>query len=98
MYGSVAKLHVKPEQGEELARYYDSLEPPPGATHLMLYRLDANPDEYMVVVAFASEEAYRTNAQRPAQMERFRRIRSFLDADPEWNDGEIVTAVTVGPA
>lgn len=98
MYGGVARLRVKPGQGDALVRFYDSLEPPPGAKQLLLYRLDANPNEYFVVVAFSSKEAYRTNAESPAQKEVFRGIRSFLGADPEWNDGDVVKALSVGQA
>ena len=40
--------------------------------------------------AFKDKESYVANARDPKQDERFRKMREFLAADPEWHDGEII--------
>ncbi len=57
-----------------------------------MFRSDRDPDEYFVAVAFESAEAYRANADDPAQDERYQRFRQLLEADPEWHDGHVVYA------
>jgi hypothetical protein len=52
--------------------------------------MDANPDEYYLVVGFESKESYTANAASPEQHERYQRYRAWLTEDPEWHDGEIV--------
>jgi hypothetical protein len=54
--------------------------------------MDADPDEYILAVAFESREAYAANAASPEQDARYQELRALLEADPEWNDGEIVHA------
>jgi quinol monooxygenase YgiN len=55
-----------------------------------VYQLDADPDEYLLAVAFESREAYQANAASPEQDARYQQMRALLQADPEWHDGEIV--------
>ena len=92
MYGTVARMKAKPGSGEllaEMARQFEQ-DRPPGMVGTWVYQMDANPDEYILAVAFESREAYRANAESPEQDARYRQLRALLDADPEWNDGEIV--------
>ncbi len=44
-----------------------------------------------VARVFTDREAYRRNADDPAQDARYREMRALLAADPEWHDGEIVS-------
>jgi quinol monooxygenase YgiN len=92
MYGSIAKFRAKAGKGEDLIRLFNDFDRPSGSRAVALYRMDANPDEFYVVGAFESREAYHGNASTPEQDARFRQIRELLDADPEWHDGEIVVA------
>jgi heme-degrading monooxygenase HmoA len=62
----------------------------PGAKGTIVYRSDADPNEFFLAVVFESKEAYRANAASPEQSERYRGYRDLLTADPEWHDGEIV--------
>ena len=92
MYGTVARMRVKPGSEQkllELGRRAD-MRSIPGLVAEAVYRLDGRPDEYMLVVAFESKEAYLANASSPEQHRRYLEYRELLAADPEWNDGKIV--------
>ena len=94
MYGTVARLKVKPGMEQKLltlSQRHD-MRNIPGLVAEAVYRLDGKSDEYILVVAFDSKEAYRANAGSPEQNKRYLELRELLAADPEWNDGEIVDA------
>jgi len=57
-----------------------------------IYRTDADSNEYVLVVAFESKEAYEANAANPAQHAQYLRYRELMESDPTWSDGEIVYA------
>jgi quinol monooxygenase YgiN len=93
MYGTIARLRLKPGMDERLREVLGELRPQvPGLLFDHLYRLEADPHEFYLVVAFASREAYRANAASPEQHARYERYRQLLAADPEWHDGEIVSS------
>ena len=92
MYGTVARMRVKPgmeaKLKEEMAQY-ERLKIP-GFVSTMVYRMDRDPNEIYMTVAFKDKKSYVANAQDPKQDERFRKMRALLAADPEWHDGEII--------
>jgi hypothetical protein len=91
MYGTVARIRLKPEAVEAIAQL--TREEIPHVTGIVfehIYRLDADPLECFLVVGFASKEAYVANANNPEQHTRYLRYRELFAADPEWHDGEIV--------
>ena len=93
MYGTIARFRLKPgmeAQFKALGQQFEE-EQAPGSTVSYIYRMDADPNEYYLVVVFESKEAYQANAASPEQDARYRRFRSLLVADPEWHDGEIVS-------
>jgi quinol monooxygenase YgiN len=93
MYGTIARLRLKPGMDEQLRELLGELRPQvPGLLFDHLFRLDADPNEYYLVVAFESRDAYRANAASPEQHARYERYRALLAADPEWHDGEIVSS------
>jgi quinol monooxygenase YgiN len=93
MYGTIARLRVKPGMDERLRELLGELRPQvPGLVFDHLYRIDTDPNEFYLVVAFASREAYQANASSPEQHARYERYRELLAADPEWHDGEIVAS------
>jgi heme-degrading monooxygenase HmoA len=61
----------------------------PGFVFQHVYRMDANPDEVFLVVAFESRDAYLANARSAERHKRYENYRAVLAADPEWHDGEI---------
>jgi heme-degrading monooxygenase HmoA len=92
MYGSISRWRVKEGKQEEFERLGDELmrDRPPGSRAVYIYRSDADPTEYWVAGVFDSREAYAANSATPEQSERFRRLREFMESDPEWHDGEVV--------
>jgi quinol monooxygenase YgiN len=88
MYGTIAKMKILPGKEEDLKNM--GQERPKGLVFEHVYKLDSGDDEYMMVVGFESKEAYKANAESPEMHEMYLAYRSFLAADPEWHDGEIV--------
>ena len=93
MYGTIARLRLKPGMEARLRELLGELRPQiPGLVFDHLYRMEADPNEYYLAVAFESQEAYRSNAASPEQHARYERYRALLETDPEWHDGEIVSS------
>jgi heme-degrading monooxygenase HmoA len=91
MYGTIARMQLKPGAEAELRRR--SREEAPelaGYAFHHVFRTDANPNEIYLVVAFESKEAYTKNAASPEQHQRYQGYRELLTAEPEWHDGEII--------
>lgn len=91
MYGTVARLRLKPgsePQMQELMREYESL-PLRGHVRTTVYRLDADSSEYYMAVVFEDRDSYRANADSPEQHARYEKMVAILDGEPEWHDGEI---------
>lgn len=92
MYGTIARVKIDPTRIEELKAAGDSMGTVPGQVSRYVYQMDADPSVLYLVAVFVSKEAYLANAQSPEQNERYMRLRALLLADPEWHDGEIVSA------
>jgi len=99
MYGTVARLRVKPEHKQQLQTMIDGWEQGRGrqapgyvATHVL--RPDGRPDELIMLAIFRDRESYRANASDPEQDRWYRQMREHLEADPEWTDGELVYTST----
>lgn len=98
MYGTVARLRVKPGAEGQLIEFTrdESAIKIPGLVAQYVYRMDNDPDEYYLVVLFESRSAYTANADSPEQDARYRQFRALLASDPEWHDGEIIYADAAG--
>ena len=96
MYGTVARIRVKPGMGaqlEELGRRMAEAEMRiPGYVAQYVYRTDADPDELYLTVLFESREAYHANAASPDQAARYEQLIAMMVAPPEWHDGEVIFA------
>jgi quinol monooxygenase YgiN len=92
MYGTVARLRVKPGMAERLKQ--DTAEfsrfKVPGYVNAYLYQMDADSNEYYLAVLFTDKRSYVANAENPEQNERYQKMRALLTEDPEWHDGEVV--------
>jgi hypothetical protein len=64
-----------------------------GAVAGYLFRPKASPDELIGFAVFDSEASYRKNAGDSRQDRWYRDLRQMLEADPEWNDGDILVAL-----
>ncbi len=95
MYGTVARIQIKPGK-EEAVRALDEQwlreRQPEKAGFIAEYALKSEraPGEWLVMCIFDSEESYRKIAADPEQHRHYEAMRALLERDPEWNDGEIV--------
>ena len=92
MYGTIARMRLRPGAEPLLRAWMDSFTDPVrdhGWLSTTIFRSDGDPLEWWLVVVFASKEAYRANAESPNQDARYHRLRSCLEADPEWHDSEV---------
>lgn len=94
MYGTVARMRIRPDSEQEFARIVNEIEgvKAPGQLAVYVYKMDSTPHEYYMAVLFESREAYHANARSPEQHQRFVKLMSVLEREPEWNDGEVVFA------
>jgi quinol monooxygenase YgiN len=96
MYGTVARMRVKPGFLDAMKRIYEDQEISAGAVAIYAYQMDADPNELYMAVIFESKEAYVANAQSPETDAQYRQWLEWLEAEPEWHDGEIVYAEQAG--
>lgn len=92
MYGTVARMRVKPgmqQQWQSLMRE-ELGRTIPGFKSTYVYKMDADPNTYILAVVFESREAYVANANSPEQDASYHRLLDLLEGPPEWNDGAIV--------
>jgi quinol monooxygenase YgiN len=86
-------MKVKPGKIDELIKVTaDSVETrrPKGYLGEIIYKMDNNPNEVIMAVFFADKESYHANANDPQMSKEYEQYRALLDADPEWNDGEVI--------
>lgn len=96
MYGTVARARVKAGRFEDLRGIFEEWERDrkpkvKGAVAGYVYRLDSDPNTIFLTAVFESKDLYIANAGDPEQDKWFRRMRECLEADPDWNDGEIIS-------
>jgi quinol monooxygenase YgiN len=92
MYGTIARMRLKPDQEaamQAMNREYETLNVP-GYVSTTVYKMDADSNEFYMAVVFEDEASYRANAESPEQDARYRKMLAMLDGEPEWHDGEIV--------
>ena len=92
MYGTIARMKVKPgmEQAlEKLSTEFEDREVP-GSIGFYIYRMDNDPNELYMAVIFESRETYQANANSPEQNLDYQKLVEVLEGPPEWHDGEII--------
>ena len=97
MFATVYKLRLKPGREAEmqaLSEAWNRERAPQVKGFVSSYtvRSEKVEREFLGVTVFDSEENFRRNANDPAQHEWYLKMREYLEADPEWNDGEVVSA------
>lgn len=95
MYGTVARLKVKPGMQAEVAAWGRNWAATrkaivPGAVGGYIYQMDSDPDAMILVAVFADKQSYHANAQDPGEEKEYQRLRALLTEDPIWGDGDIV--------
>ena len=93
MYGTIAQIKVRKDRLREffaLGKEWDDRESKRATGYLGSEILWEDRDEgsACLVVRFSSRESYLANANSPEQDAFYRRLRSCLEADPEWIDGD----------
>ena len=89
MYGTVARMVVKPENREKMRAVMEGdTRKVPGA--IGSYTLMENDsDNVWLLAVFEDKATYDANADDPAMHETYVQYRAFLEQEPEWHDGEI---------
>ena len=99
MFGTVARVRVKPGQEQELItlgeQWTRERGPATGQVAGYVFKLEETPREYLMVDVFRDRDTYYRNASDPETDRWYRRMRALLEADPEWNDGEVVLAAVL---
>jgi len=92
MYGTVAKMRVKPGKLEELKQLMAGPEMTniAGLVNTTVYQLDADANSLIMAVTFTDKDAYTKNANSPEMSARYEKYVALLEGPPEWNDGEVV--------
>ena len=93
MYGTVARMKVKPGKMDDFIANMTQARSDRAMGGYMgeiVYKLDNNPNEIMLCVFFKDKASYQANANDPEMAKDYEQYRAMLDADPEWNDGEVI--------
>ena len=99
MFGTIARVTVQPgKEGEFLAigeQWTRERGESTGQVAEYVFRAEGRPREYLIVAVFRDRDAYSANAKDPETDRWYRRMRAVLEADPEWNDGEVVQSMAL---
>ena len=100
MYGSIFQFTAKPGAEEQLEALFKNMDTEEGARLrkagiMASYAFKLDKGGYIGVAVFENKDKYFANANDPAQDQWYRKFRALLEADPVWNDGEVVAAETV---
>jgi quinol monooxygenase YgiN len=92
MYGTVARMRVKPGMVNQLQDWMHQEETRsiPGYKTSYTYQMDTDPTTVFVAIVFESREAYVANAQSPQMDARYHELLALLEEPPEWHDGQII--------
>lgn len=91
MYGTVARMQVKPGMLEQLTRAAeDQAREIRGMIFEYTFQMDDDPNVCYLAVGFESKDAYVANAESPEQNARYQQYRQYLSTEPEWHDGQII--------
>ncbi len=95
MYGTVARMRVKPGGAERLKAMSQQFAARKVAGHVAtyVYQMDDDPQTLFYAVVFDSKASYMANAESPAQGEWYQAMVAQLESPPEWHDGEIIDRV-----
>ncbi len=94
MYGTIAKMRAKIGAEQEFLRIAQEVESVPvaGVIAVYVYQMDADSRDFYMMAMFDSKESYVANANSPEQHQRFLKMMTVLESEPEWHDGTVVFA------
>ena len=92
MFGTVARMQVKPGGDVMLNAWMNVFTVPmKGHVSTTIYKARDEERTFWLTVVFENEAAYRANAESPEQHRRWQQLRSVLEGDPEWHDGDVIS-------
>ena len=91
MYGTIAKLHAKPGAAEQLSKIGNDRKRD-GYIGSYVFKSDNDPNELWLIAIFKDKATYVANANNPEQDKEFRNLMQFLESEPEWHDGEVISS------
>lgn len=88
MFGTVARIRIKPGHEDDLARIAGEITAtnPPGFVTNYVLRSKDDPQERWLIAIFESEQAYYDNASRPETNAQYERWMEITEGQPEWHD------------
>jgi quinol monooxygenase YgiN len=89
MYGTIAKLTVRPGQAGALKELFAGIAKHPGLVASYLFQADSDANTLYLVAISENKAAYRANADRPETDADYKKWVRLLAAEPEWHDGEV---------
>ncbi len=90
MYGTIAKMKVKPGHIDALLAINEEVDEERGMAFVHCYKIEGAENDYVLAVGFESKAAYEANAKSPEQHQRYLQYLEHLESEPEWQDGEII--------
>lgn len=95
MFGSIFRMRPKAGQAQAVVALMDqwAKERGPkvdGSIAGYVYQPEKSPNTLIGVAVFKDRASYFKNADDPAQGQWYQQLRALLEADPEWEDGEIL--------
>ena len=91
MYGTCARMVVKPENRDAIRAVFDRDQPRDMKGYVGSYVLAENDsDNVWLLAVFEDRATYDANADDPRQDEVYQQYRALLEEEPEWHDGEIM--------
>ena len=94
MFGTIFRMRPKQGQQQAVINLFEEFQRErgpkvPGALAGYVLRPVNAPDQLIGIAVFQDEKTYDANADDPAQAQWYERLKALLEADPEWEDGEI---------
>jgi quinol monooxygenase YgiN len=89
MYGTVARMVVKPENREKLRAIFEGDQREVAGAVGVYTLMENDSDNVWVFAVFDDRASYDANADDPAQHEQYTQYRALLEQEPEWHDGTI---------
>ena len=88
MYGTCARMRVKPENREKLQAIFEGEGRREVPGFITTYVLTENGSDVVWLVAvFEDKATYDKNAADPAQHQEYLQYRALLEEEPEWHHG-----------
>ena len=100
MFGTIARVTVQSGKEQEFLaigeQWTRERGKSTGQVAAYAFKVEGKQHEYLLVGIFRGRDTYVANAEDPETDRWYRRMRAVLEADPEWNDGEVVQSMILG--